>query len=79
MARQFVDIMSASLATLDNNQQATVEYERLAWSGDMKKSQIFLDMTQDRQTLINFRDQIESDPTNPNNFALADPLGIKNC
>jgi hypothetical protein len=33
--------MSASLATLDNNQQSLEDYDRLAWSGDMKKSQIF--------------------------------------
>jgi hypothetical protein len=77
MARQFVDIMSASLATLDNNQQATVEYERLAWSGDMRQSDVFALLDRNERNAIIARDQIESG--DPQNTLPVSPLGIKNC
>jgi len=69
--------MSASLAALDNNQQASVEYERLAWSGDMRQSDILNLIDELEQGAIIARDQIESG--DPRNTLPVEPLGIKNC
>jgi len=77
MAQQFVDIMSASLASLDNNQHAPVQYERLAWSGDMKESEVFERLEFEFQTDVTSRDGVESGTFTPNaEFPL---LGEKNC
>jgi hypothetical protein len=75
MAQQFVDIMASSLAAVDNNQQAPVEYERLAWSGDMKESEVFGSLDDNEEIAINARDQVESGLGHP----VLLPLGEKNC
>jgi hypothetical protein len=69
--------MAASLATLDNNQHAPVEYERLAWSGDMRKSDVFENLAFQFQSDSLSRDSVESGIFSPNlDFPL---LGDKNC
>jgi hypothetical protein len=77
MAGQFVAIMSASLATLDNNQQSLEDYDRLAWSGDMRQSDVFALLDRNERNAIIARDQIESG--DPQNTLPVSPLGIKNC
>ncbi|KQC32245.1 hypothetical protein AAU57_02075 [Nonlabens sp. YIK11] len=73
MAQQFVDVMAASLAAVDNNQQDPIEYERLSWSGDMKQSEIFSSWD-DNEEITDARGQVESGLGHP----ILSPLGEKN-